>query len=302
MKTKISLSFILLITLAVIVSCTSQKKKFSNELLICGDNKVWIIDKDKSEGENVEVIWQWENSNVIDQAPEEYQRYLRTMDECKFVDNGSKLLLTASSGGVVLIDRETKKCLFYAYAPMAHSADLLPNNKIAVALSTNPKGNSIEIYDISKPEQVLFKDSLYSGHGSVWIEGRNRYYALGFDQLREYSLIDWNSFSPKLKLERAWTIPGKGGHDLVKISNNELLVSEHHGVSIFNIDEEKFEPFVPLDTTRNIKSVNYNKKTNGLIYTKAEISWWTHNIYLKNPDKVITIPQIDLYKVRPNPF
>lgn len=292
----------LLITLFFTVSCSTPKEDFSHELLICGDNKVWIIDKEKSEGENVEVIWKWENTDVKDQIPEEYQKHLRTMDECKFVDKNTKLLLTASSGGVVLIDRATKECLFYAYAPMAHSADLLPGNKIAVALSTNPKGNSIEIYDISQPEVVLFKDSLYSGHGSVWMDKRKRYYALGFDQLREYSLMDWTSSSPKLKLERTWTIPGRGGHDLMPISNNELLVSEHHGVSLFNIDTEKFEPFAPLDTAKNIKSVNYNKATGELIYTKAEISWWTHNIYLKNPDKVITIPEIDLYKVRPNPF
>ncbi len=292
------------IKLTVIQSKATPKiKNFAvfeapHELLLCGDNKVWIIDKEKSGGEHVDILWQWANTDVQGQAPDVYQKYLQTMDECKFVDHQTKLLLTASSGGVVLVDRATKKCLFYAYAPMAHSADLLPGNKIAVALSTHPKGNSIEIYDINQPEVVLFKDSLYSGHGSVWMEKRNRYYALGYDQLREYSLVDWDSSSPRLKLERSWTIPSEGGHELMPVSDDELLVSDHHGVSIFHIGEEQFHPFAPLDTAHDIKSANYNKSTNELIYTQAEISWWTHNIYLKNPDKVITIPDIKLYKVR----
>ncbi|MDR1202490.1 MAG: DUF6528 family protein [Tannerellaceae bacterium] len=296
---KISIPCFILFSL---FSCVSEKSNVLHELVICGDNKVWIIDKEKSEGSNVEVIWKWEISDVSGQIPDEYQNYLKSMDECKFVDNNSKLLVASSSGGVLLIDRETKKCLFHAYAPMAHSVDLLPDNKIAVALSTNPNGNSLEIYDINQSNVVLFKDSLYSGHGSVWMEKRQRFYALGYDMLREYSLVNWNTSMPKLKLEREWIIPAEGGHDLSKVSDNEILVSDHHGVSLFDIDKETFMPFVPLDTVQNIKSVNYNMKTKELIYTKAEVSWWTHNIYIHNPDKVITISEINLYKVRPNSY
>lgn len=294
------LSLILIIGMGA--SCAGMKKDASNELLVCGDNKVLIIDKNKSDGSDVEVLWRWENTDLKDQIPEKYQNYLRSMDECKFVDKNTKVLLASSSGGVLLLDRETKKCLFYAYAPMAHSVDLLPNNRIAVALSTHEAGNSLEIYDVNKPEVVLFKDSLYSGHGSVWMGNRNRLYALGFDELREYSLVDWSSDSPKLKKERVWKIPADGGHDLSMISDNELLVSDHHGVNLFNIDEETFQPFGPLSVSKNIKSVNYNKETEEFVYTIAEESWWTFNIYIKNPDKVIHIPDIKLYKVRTNPF
>ncbi|MDL2282619.1 DUF6528 family protein [Parabacteroides sp. OttesenSCG-928-G06] len=288
--------------LLLLLACKNDKPRASHELILCGDNKVWIIDKDASEGEDVKVLWQWENSELKGVLPEAYQRYLGTMDECKFVDNNTKVLLTASSGGVVLLDRATKECLFYTYSPMAHSADLLPGNRIAVALSTHPQGNSLELYDIDKPETVIWKDTLYSGHGSVWMENRNRYYALGFNELREYSLQDWTTATPQLKLERTWTIPHRGGHDLMAISDNELILSDHDGVSIFNIDSESFSPFEPLATTHNIKSVNYNPETNALIYTVAEESWWTFNIYMKNPEKTIHIPDIKIYKVRTNPF
>lgn len=290
-----------LILAAGLFAC-GEKKQASHEIMICGDDKVWILNKNESDGTDVKVLWKWEYADVADQIPPEYKNYLRSMDECKFVDNNTKVLLASSSGGVLLIERATKECLFYAYAPMAHSVDLLPGKRIAVANSTHPKGNSIELYDLDKPEVVIWKDTLYSGHGSVWMNKRNRYYALGYQELREYSLKEWNTPTPSMQLERTWTIPDKGGHDLSPVSDYELLVSDHHGVSLFNIDTETFTSFAPLDAVENVKSVNFDKKTNALVYTKAEESWWTFNFYMTNPDKTIHVPGTKWYKVRTNPF
>jgi len=269
------------------------------ELVVCGDDKILIIDEQASNGADVKVVWSWKASEAASQLPENYQSYLRSMDECKPVDGGKNILATSSSGAVLLIERATKKILFYAQGPNAHSADALPGGRIAVANSTNPRGNSLEIYDRNQSEKVLWKDSLYSGHGLVWNDKRQRLYALGYDDLREYSLVNWNSSSPSLKLEKKWKIPGRSGHDLSPVSDDELLISEHYGVHSFNINSETFSPFEPLKTALNIKSVNYIKESGKLIYTIAEESWWTFNIYIKNPDKTIHIPDIKMYKVRP---
>jgi hypothetical protein len=110
--------------------------------------------------------------------------------------------------------------------------------------------------------------------------------------------VKWETSSPALKLERKWTIPGISGHDLSPVSDDELLISEHHGVHRFNINNETFTPFEPLKTAEDIKSVNYVKESGKLVYTQAEEEWWTFNIYLRNPDKVIHIPDVKLYKVR----
>ncbi|MDR2039179.1 MAG: DUF6528 family protein [Bacteroidales bacterium] len=278
------------------VSCSNNNPY--HELIACGDDKILIIDEQASNGTDVKVVWSWKVAEAASQLPERYQKYLVPLDECKPVDGGKNLLVTSSGGGVVLIERSTKKCLFYAYAPMAHSADVLPNGRIAVALSTHSKGNSIEIYDMNQPEKVLYKDSLYSGHGVVWNARRQRLYTLGYNDLREYSLVGWNTPLPTLKLEKKWIIPGKGGHDLSPVSDDELLISEHHGVHSFSIPNETFIPFEPLKTARNIKSVNYIAGSKKLVYTQAEESWWTKNIYLRNPDKTINIPDVKLYKVR----
>ena len=275
--------------------CTQSPR----ELIVCGDDKILIIDGEASNGADVKIVWSWKASDAASQLPAIYQKMLISLDECKPVDGGKNILATSSSGAVVLLERATKKCLFYAQVPNAHSADALPNGRIVVALSTIAKGNHLEVYDRNQPEKVLFRDSLYSAHGTVWNAKRQRLYTLGYDNLREYSLLNWNTPSPALKLEKKWTIPGSSGHDLSRVSDDILLVSEHNGVHVFDISSETFTPFEPLKSAKDIKSVNYNSKTKHLVYTQAEESWWTFNVYLRNPDKTIHIPNIRLYKVRP---
>ncbi len=268
----------------------------TDEIIACGDGQVIIFGHNQTGDNAVNVVWRWNVAEAND-LPPAYQKYMVPTDECKPVD-GNRILITSSGGGVALVDRETKKCIFYTYSPMAHSAELLPGNRIAVALSTDPKGNSIELYDINESEKVIFKDSLFSGHGVVWMEALDRLFALGYNELRSYSLENWNSGNPKLNLTEKWTLPDNGGHDLAYVSDSSLILTTSKAVWKFNAVSEHFTPFELLKDIGNVKSVNYNEETGELIYTKGEISWWTHNIYCKNPDKVYNIPEINLYKVR----
>ncbi|MBR4994817.1 MAG: hypothetical protein IKY82_02015 [Alistipes sp.] len=270
-----------------------------NCVALCGDNVVKIIDTKHSDGDKIAQIWQWNIEEPTVGLPAEYAKYLNPLDECKFVDNHSKLLLTSSHSATVLIDIKSRKCLFYARTPMAHSAELLPNDRIAVALSTNRYGNSLELYDIATSEKVIWKDSLYSGHGVVWNAKRESLYALGYDVLREYKLKDWTSDTPSLEKVAEWPIPVKSGHDLSKVDDSRMLVSGLEGVYFFDTESGEFSPFEPLQTTQNVKSVNYCPKSKRLIYTKAEESWWTHNVYQLSPYKTITIDSVKIYKVRP---
>lgn len=296
MKYSIILFNVLWCTLAGL--CYGQVKDYepTNIIFACGDDKVLMIDQEKSTADHLEVIWKWKASDTRG-LPKVYLPLLASIDECKPINGGEQLLVTSSSGATLLLDRRSKKALFYAQTPMAHSAAYLPGDRITVALSTHDKGNSIELYDKGKPNKVLFKDSLYSGHGVVWQAKQEKLFALGYDELRAYTLTDWNTEKPKLVLSNTWKLPGKGGHDLVAVSDDLLLISTHEGVWEFHINEKRWLSFKPLASVKNVKSVNWDAKTEELIYTKAEESWWTHNIYLN--DKVLQVPQIKLYKVRP---
>jgi hypothetical protein len=130
------------------------------------------------------------------------------------------------------------------------------------------------------------------------MEERLRLYVLGDDEVREYSLKNWDSSSPTLKMEKRFPLPNNNGHDLSRINKNTLLITTEKHTYTFDLTDYSFKIFDPLESSREVKSVYYNDETGELIYTAAEESWWTHNIYLKNPDKKITIPDLNMYKIR----
>lgn len=272
------------------------QKNNDADLVVCGDGQVMLINSAKSVNKPY-VTWSWDIKEASE-LPAGYQKWLFPLDDCKPVMNAKALLLTSSGGGVVLLDIKSRKPLFYARVPMAHSATMLPGGKIAVALSTDVAGNSIELYDIHHPEQLLFKDSLFSGHGVVWNEHYKFLFALGAKELRAYSLVNIKSLSPRLELKHSWPIPSNGGHDLSMIDKDNLLLTVHKNVFKFNIPDGRFEAFGLLKDAHDIKSINFNPLTSRLLFTRAEESWWTHHIYLRSPDQVIEIPDIRLYKAR----
>ncbi len=283
----------LIITLPYAVKGQQLTQIPEGHWVACGDDKVLIINPAIS-SDSTAVIWKWQFKESANQIPKEYANYFKSIDECKPVFANKKILITSSTGATCLLNIADKKIEFYARTPMAHSADLLPGNLVAVANSTHPKGNSLELYRLNRMEEPIYKDSLYSGHGVVWNNKLQQLFVLGYDDLRTYELTSSNNLAPVNKIK----IPAKGGHDLSLVDDDRLLISFTDGVVIFSVKDQKFDPFSPLADLHHIKSVNWNPKTNRLIYTKAEESWWTFNIYSTNPDQKVYIPTLKLYKVR----
>ncbi|MBQ8061141.1 MAG: hypothetical protein IJ205_04290 [Bacteroidales bacterium] len=277
----------------------AEEKVWGDYVVACGDKDVYIVDASKSTDDSLAVIWHWNVFESYGQIPDDYRHWIRVLDDCKPVNGGKQLLLTSSANGTLLLDIATRKCLFYARTPMSHSADVLPGNRIAVANSTNKKGNSLEIYDIARPDVCVWKDSLYFGHGVVWSEKYQKLYALGFQELRRYSLKDWESASPSLVLEETLPLPGGGGHELSAAGEDAFIVTNHGGAYLFDIHSKTFTPFGPLEGVKNVKSLNYDPASGRVVYTVAETSWWTSHIYMKSPDKTLSFdPKWRLYKVR----
>jgi len=270
----------------------------SNDLVVCGDDKIQVYDGTAARRGEAILTWSWQANEAKGQLPEEYFGMLRSLDDCKPVRGNTQLLVTSSSGATLLLDVATKRILFYAKTPMAHSADLLPGGFVAVVNSTHTAGNSLELYDGRIPEKVLYKDTLYSGHGAVWVAEQQELFALGFDSLLVYRLQDVRTATPRLEKVRVFPLPDEGGHELSLTSSNQLLVSTHHHVWLMDMQTGRFTPFEPLKDHANIKSANYDAATGALVYTIAEESWWTHHVYGVNPDFRIEIPDMRAYKVR----
>ena len=277
------------------LSCTIKNEA---NLIACGNNKVVIIQK-HNKNEAVNYKWYWSPSDALSLPKKYKENYFNKIDECKPIKNGSKIMITSSTGGVAIIDKKSKDVDFYTYVANAHSIEELPNNRIAVAGSNNENGNCVAIFNKNvSGGKPIYKSKLFAAHGLVWDKKRQLLYALGGNELQLFKLIDWSSKFPKIKLEKQWSLPDVGGHDLVECNSENLLITTNNHVWLFNKKTEQFHVFKPLENKKNVKGISRKKGTNEIAFIKAEEKWWSHNIYLKNPNMNITIPSINLYKVR----
>ena len=156
-----------------------------DRLYACGDDQVREY---RIDGTRAVEVWRW-TATEAQNLPVAYRtKLLSHIDDCKAVDGGRAILVTASTGGVVLIERATGKVTFRATAPMAHSADLLPGGQIAVALSIHKDGDRLTVYDRQRSEMPLLHSPLPSGHGAVWDDDRHRLFVLSHDLIQAFRI------------------------------------------------------------------------------------------------------------------
>ncbi len=287
--------FLLLILHINLFSCGSLKNNNSDNLfLVCGDSKIMMVDLAASRDSTPEIVWCWDAKQAED-LPENYRtEKFNSIDECKAVHSGNKILISSSSGAVAVLEKNSKSVLFYAEVPNAHSVELLPGNLLAAAASTAENGNKIIIYDLNQSGRILFTDSLYSAHGLVWDTKRKSLFALGYDVLREYKFLNQTEF----KKADEWTIPGISGHNLqMGSANNRLFITENTGAWYFDLRKHSFKKIENFPDQKNIKSLNQNEKGQ-FLYTVAEVSWWAHHVRLLNPERTLNFPDIRVYKAR----
>ncbi|MBP3775307.1 MAG: hypothetical protein ILA34_08155 [Bacteroidaceae bacterium] len=270
-------------------------------IVICGDDKIRIIDPEKSDSSHTSIQWEWTAGNILPSGiPSSFYSCFQTMDECKPVANNTQLLVTSSSGGAAVIEIATKKCLFYARTPNAHSIEQLPNNRIAVAMSTssNTMANSVCIYQLGQNNSILYRDTLYFGHGVVWNATTERLYALGSNELRAYKLTNWDTDKPSLTLDRIYNLPVSGCHDLSRISDRYYLITAAQNVYLFDTSKGSANVYPSMMGHTSIKSINLNPLTGQIIYTEPEESWWTFHVKSINPEWSFPVPDQKVYKVR----
>lgn len=269
------------------------------ELIVCGDSLVQIVDVPHSKGGEPAIVWEW-NAQEAEDLPAEYRtNYFRAIDDCKPAEGGTKILVTSSSGGVVVIDRGSKRVLFRTVVPMAHSVELLPHGHIAVAGSTHPQGNCLAIYSLQTPDAPVINLELYSGHGVVFFDKTSDLYALGYADLRRYQVTFDDQQQIALELKNTWKIPGESGHDLAyDPREKDLLVTEHTSVWRFDMASHQFTEFAPLLGREDVKSVSVHAPTGTFAYVQAEEQWWSPRVRFLDTHFDLKFPGRRLYKAR----
>ncbi len=282
----------------------------STELVFCGDNHVFVINASLIKDSYKEsILWSWDAKSAASDLGLATSK-CDHLDECKFVDNGTKLLLTSSYGWCVLLDYETSKILFKTtQTPNAHSAEYIPGGYIAVATSTGSTTdhNKVQIYSVNKSEQQLASADLYSGHGVVWDYKRELLYAAGGDVIKVFELTGLGTDNVALSLKKTIKTPQSGLHDLNRVDDNTLSVAGARAY-LFNVETEQFTEMALFSSSTALKSLNYNAGTGEVWYTDATVpegdeSWSSHKIRYSTdkdatgPSRIINV-DIDMYKVR----
>lgn len=270
----------------------------SRELIVCGWDEVFILDMTKKPAQK---IWSWRAADHPE-LPVEYRDKFKTTDDCKPVNGGKQILISSSSDGVALVERATGKVLFYGAAGGAHSIEMLPGGRIAVAASTSPRAlnNRLVIFDVKQSGRALFDTELTSGHGVVWDNKRQALWALGLKVLRTYKLQNWDSPDPSLTKTAEYELPDNSGHDLMAVPGTSLLsITTHHSAWMFDRDKHTFTPHPQLAGKENVKSITVHPQTKEIVWTQADKGfWWTAALRFLNPESTHEIKGERLYKAR----
>jgi len=275
----------------------------ANELILCGWDEVFILQLSPDSKGTSGKIWSWK-AGLRPELPDSMKPRFRTTDECKPVDGGEKLLITSSSDGVALVERATGKVLFYGVAHNAHSAELLPANRLAAAASHRPggSGDRLIVFDLNVPGKELCSVELPWGHGVVWDEKRQVLWALSGEDIRVFRLEDWETQNPSLRKTATIELPEGGGHNLSAVPGTDwLAVSTRAHCWLFDRDKRSFEPHPDLANRARVKSISVDPSTGRLAWVEAEgENWWAERVHLLHPGLTLYLPGEHLYKARWN--
>ena len=288
--------------------------RFPSEIVVCGSSMIYILDTDKVRTGGFEdaVTWSWDAQSVADIVGGAMDH----LDECKVVDNGTRILATSSYSWAVLVDIATNELLWWSKSlKSAHSADLLPGGRIVVACSgaDNGLGDRLQVLDRNVPNKVFSYVDLPSAHGVVWNEATERLYAVGGSSLNIYKLKNWDTDLPELELESSVDVSDyvTGLHDLTLADDNTLLLAGKKA-ALYNISRGTLARLPHFSNSTALKSVNYNPVTGECWYTdatdpeyQAGHDWATNTVFYtssvvgSNIDLKIAVPEgFDMYKVR----
>jgi hypothetical protein len=200
---------------------------------------------------------------------------------------------------VALVDRESRGAVFYAAVANAHSIELLPGGRMAAAASVAQDGNRILLFDLATRKEVA-GERLISAHGVVWDERRGWLWALGYEELRAYRVIEGPEGGCELRLEFQTELPESNGHELVAVPGSaRLFISTGKHGWYFDRATRAFTPHETLADQPNLKSYSVHPQTGRIAYVQAEgTNWWAERVHFLNPPGVLHLPGQRLYKAR----
>jgi hypothetical protein len=262
--------------------------------LVCaGGKEIFILDAADLAKGIARKIWSWTASPETG-VPESRTKWFANLDDAKAINDGKRVLITASNSGVAIVDVATRKVTWMATVRNAHTAELLPGGLVAAASSIG--GDELLVFDpkSTAPESPVCRTPLLSAHGLVWDDERKTLWALGYDELRAYTITSSDRAQTQLELRKTHKLPGIGGHDLRAVPQSTLmLITNKEHVYTFDRTKEQFTQHATLGKVEKVKSIDVHPQTGQIVH-----SLWGQKVTLTNPDRGITTGSNVVYKAR----
>ncbi len=230
--------------------------------------------------------------------------YFGRLDECKPINFGQQFLITSSDevGAVALVNRSNNQVVFWdtAFSRNAHTAELLPYNRLMVAnakaptkrdeegnklADSDPKPygdlyndsswrhdknfNTIQLFDVSNSGKAIKLTSAFvpSAHGILWDNKNQRVYVLGYLGVYIFEIIGLQTNTPTLVQKQLIKTVGGPSGDLIDISGHDLQWMPDSTKLVFATDKHIYQ----FDTSTKIVTktdVNfYNRKNQKTVIT-----------------------------------
>lgn len=282
------------------VKAAVQAAATPREIVICDQKNARVIMVDVANGNA--ITWEWKANASYAMIRSGAQGWFSNLSEAKLVYNGKHMLVTASGGGVALINVSSKKAIWYDYAGgNTHSAELLPNGNVVTASST---GGYLLIFTVDtyindnsqQGGKVVFEDV----HNVVWDHQRQVLYAAGKDKLKVFSYNN-SCYSPALTLNKTYTMPQGNAHDLFPVygSTTDLWLTNSGHIYKFNVTTGSF---TLVKTRSAVKSVTSGPSGYPAIMAVANgaggETWRTDRILDIDGNVVYSNSSLGLYKAR----
>lgn len=269
-----------------------------HQLIVCGAEELYILDASTP---TPTKVWSWRAANRPE-LPEDMRKRFQTIDECKPVDGGKRILITASSNGAAVLERATGRVEFYALSMNAHSIELLPGNRVVVAAShvTTGPGDRLSVYDLARPNVEVFHVDTPWPHAVVWDEARKTLWADSQVDVVGYSLADWDTATPRFGRDVVVTLPDNNGHDMMPVPGSSLmtLTAQNH-TWLFDRDTRAFQRHPELGEYPGVKSVHVHPQSTRAVWILSEGgNWWSDKLRFLNPEGIVQLPGEKIYKAR----
>lgn len=254
--------------------------------------KIVIVDQPAGK-----VAWEWKPSESSLSATQ--AAWFELPNDAKPVLDKSALLITASRGGVALVNVADSSVIFAAKpGGDPHSAEILPDGSIVVACSS---ANKIVLYKKTGDgisSNVSFSLPLEAAHNVVWDKKRNCLWTASKGHVYRFS---YNSSAPSLIQERIYDIKDDEtmAHDLIPVYGEDAMyLTTVQRVYKFFPQTGTFAD-VDIFQQKNIKSISSGPEGWPEICTRpTSASWWTSEVADFKGNRLYSYFKYQIYKAR----